>query len=138
MTVEVTNVPEDTLITLKQGTYVKVSLTFRRSTTLFFDLTNYDVKVTVRTQYGSDEAVIYASSETTGPGASKVDIIDPTNGEAAWLISPSDTDGFVWPNLDDDTADLPFDVELHKKNDPTVIYSPIRGTITLVREVTRT
>ena len=134
---ELSNVPQTSDFELKQGTTLRVTFVLSRTPTLFFDLTNYDVKVTVRSRFGSDETVIYASSEATGPGAGKVSITDPLNGEAEWSIIPADTSGFLWPNLDDDTADLPYDVEIHRKTGG-IVYSPIRGTVTLVREVTRT
>ena len=135
---DISNVPQDSDFEYKQGTTLVITLTFRRTASLFFDLTNYNVKATVRKRYGSDEAVIYASSETTGGGANKVVITDALNGEAEWTIIPDDTEAYEWSGLDEDTVDLPYDVELHRIGNPDIIYSPIRGTLTLVREVTRT
>jgi len=133
---EISNVPQDSNFEYKQGTTLVVTLVFKRTPTTFFDLTNYNVQVTVRKQYGSDDYVIYATSESSGPGANKVVISDALNGEAEWTIIPADTTGFEWDGLDTDTVDLPYDVELHRTTNG-IVYSPIRGTLTLVREVTR-
>lgn len=136
MTITVSNVPEETNITLKQGATLNLTLTFNRTPTVPLNLTDYVVKVTCRRQYGSSDTVIYATSDVAGAGAGKVGISDPLLGVAVWTISPEDTSSYTWSSLDEDTVDLPFDVELHRNNSTTV-YSPIRGTITLQREVTR-
>jgi hypothetical protein len=136
MTISVSNVPASTSITLKQGATLNLSLTFNRTPTVPLNLTDYIVKIMVRKQFGSDDAVITATSDTVGDGAGKVGVVDPLAGQVVWAIIPSDTSSFLWSSKDDDTVDLPFDVELHRVSSD-IVYSPIRGTITLVREVTR-
>ena len=135
---EVNNVPDESAVTLKQGAYLEVSLSFDKGVGIPFDLTGYTIKVGVRTRYGSDSYAFFASSASTGVGANKVTVDDATGGLATWLILPTDTTLVVYPSQDDDSIDLPYDVELHKDSDATKVYSPIRGVITLIREVTRT
>lgn len=134
---DITNVPQDSDFEYKQGTTLVVTLTFRQSPSAFFNLTNYTIKVTVRRQFGSDDAVIFATTDLTGPGAGLVEKTNPLNGTAEWTIPADVTSAYEWSNLDEDTVDLPYDVELHHTSGAP-IYSPIRGTFTLVREVTRT
>lgn len=134
---EVTNVPAESTITVKQGTSFDINLAFDKGVAVPLDLTPFEVRATVRYKYGDPVKLVYATSAATGAGALKITIDDAPGGLAIWSLIPEDTTPILYPNLDDDSIDLVFDIELHKSTGD-VVYSPIRGTFTLIREVTYT
>lgn len=115
---------------VKQGTTLQVSFPIEQSAGVPFNLTGYDVRLQVRRSYGDTSTLINATLSN-----GKVVLTNAASGLVALHLSPSDTSSIRFASRDDETLDCVYDLELIS---PTgEVYSPARGTLTLVREVTR-
>lgn len=113
-----------------QGSTRVFDITVRNPDETPTNLTGCVVRAQVRTTYSASSTVVNA---TLANG--KLTIVNAVGGLIRWTLAPDDTAGKPIFKGDDDTVELVYDVEVQ---DPAgVVFKPIRGTLTLNREVTR-
>lgn len=116
-------------ITIEQGSSVEITFSLTRNGTPF-NITGYDLRLQVRDTYSSSSAVINA---TLANG--KLAIIDATNGQFKFVLTPTDTTSIAPSKFIDGTYEAVYDSEIVS---PTgVVYKGSKGTFTIKREVTR-
>ena len=117
-------------IEVKQGTTLQVSFPIEQSAGVPFNLTGYDARLQIRRSFGEASTLLNATLSN-----GKLVLTSPADGVVSLVLAPSDTSSIRFADRDDETLDCVYDLELIS---PTgSVYSPVRGTLTLVREVTR-
>lgn len=121
--------------TYNENFYVKVltdqNLEFDEITNPFItlDITNYDVRMQVRTSF--DSAVVKLSALSTG--VSPKFVKNNASGIATLTLIPTDTSTLIFSG---EEAEWYYDIELAHQTLSTVLLVA-RGTFTIKREVTR-
>jgi len=113
-----------------QGSTRIFTITVRDENNALFDLTNCLLRAQVRTSYSATSTVINA---TLANG--KLAITNAVGGVLTWTITPEDTAGKPIFKGDADSVELVYDIEVQTPSG--VVGKPVRGTLTLNREVTR-
>lgn len=96
---------------------------------IILDLTNYDVRMHVRTSF--DSAVVKLSALSTG--ASPKFVKNNAAGTATLTLIPTDTSTLIFTG---EEAEWYYDIELAHQTLSTVLLVA-RGTFTIKREITR-
>jgi len=94
------------------------------------NLTGFDARLQVRRTYGDTRAELNCTLQN-----SKLQITDALAGKISLVLSPSDTSSIRMTNKDDDQLEAVYDLELVSAAGQ--VTKPVRGTFTLIREVTR-
>jgi hypothetical protein len=115
---------------MEQGSTFRMVFLIKDANNEVFDLNNYTAEMMFRKAYGSSTPVITA---TTSNGKLSILVIA---GQITLELEPEDTIGIRFSNRDDESIDLVYDLEIIDSITGDV-YKPVRGTATLVREVTR-
>lgn len=128
--VEYNATTQETTIYLDQGTSFEHTFTFTFNE-VPVDLTGFDARLQVRKTYGSTTAWFNGTLANT-----KLSMVDASGGVLKITFAPTDTSSIRFASVDDSTLDNVFDLELIEIA-TTKVYRPVKGTLILMREVTR-
>lgn len=115
---------------IDQGSTFRMVFQLQDANEEIFDLSNFTAEMMCRKAYGSSIPQIQA---TVLNGKLS---INTATGQITLVLDPEDTMSIRFAEPDDETLDLVYDLEIiHSLTNE--VYKPVRGIMTLVREVTR-
>lgn len=117
-------------IVMDQGSSLTYVFNLKNANLDPIDLTGYDVRMQVRKTYGAANSVISCTLSNN-----KVILTNASLGIITLALLPSDTSGIRFNEVDDDTLECVYDLEV--QSTLGVVFKPARGNFTLNREVTR-
>ena len=119
-------------IQMMQGSTFVCTFTIKDARNVAFDLTGFSVYAQFRKKWNSPTLI--DCNITNG----KIQIAnDPSTGVFKLVLQPTDTSGINPTNVDDDSIDLLYDIELVSGDVPLIITRPTFGTFSILREITR-
>lgn len=119
-------------IIIDQGSSVDIRYTLRNEDNLPLDMTGYDLRLQVRTDYPSTSTLINC---TIANG--KLAWVDQDVGQFQLLLGPSDTTSIRFPVDTPEQLDAVYDMEIVAPTSPPGTQKPWYGTFSIKREVTR-
>lgn len=120
---------KETAITVDQGSTFEHTFTFTVDGDPY-DITGFDARMQIRKTYG-DTSVVWNGTLANN----KLVLVTPASGVLKVVFSASDFTSTRFNNVNDDTLECVFDLELVDL--ASKIHKPARGTVTINREVTR-
>lgn len=120
---------KETEITVDQGSTFEHTFTFTVDGDPY-DITGFDARMQIRRTYG-DTNVIWNGTLAN----SKLVLVSPANGVLKVVFAAGDFVSTRFNNVNDDTLECVFDLELIDLSNK--VHKPARGTVTINREVTR-
>ncbi len=117
-------------ITMDQGSSLEYTFNLKADATTAFDLTGFDARLQVRKSYAASSAEINC---TLANG--KLVFSNAAGGVLKLVLAPTDTSGIKFLNVGDSTLACVYDLELVSPLGK--VSKPVRGSFTLIREVTR-
>lgn len=128
--VTLTGVRKDIII--DQGSTVDIRFTLRDEDDNPLDMTGYDLRMQVRSDYPSTSTLINC---TLANG--KLAWVDQDLGQFQLLLSPSDTTSIRFPADSPEQLDAVYDMEIVAPTSPPGTQKPWYGAFSIKREVTR-
>lgn len=117
-------------ITMDQGASFEYTFNLKSDATTAFNLTGFDARLQVRKSYAAATADINCTLAN-----SKLVLHDAAGGVLKLVLGPTDTTSIKFLNPTDSTLACVYDLELVSPLGK--VTKPVRGSFTLIREVTR-
>ena len=116
--------------TADQGSTLNRTITLTQQSGTPYNLSGYDARLQIRRTYGATSPLVNCTLMN-----GKLVLGDAVNGVIQWELVPSDTSSIRFNAIDDSTLDTVYALEITAPDGTTT--SPVGGTLTLTREVTR-